>query len=134
MGTWGAGSFENDTAADWAASLEQSEGYDMVEQALVPIGQGAGLDDPYDTEVAIAAAEVVAVAMGHPGPNVPGGVRGWVSRMGPPPSSLPGEAIRAVMAVRDASELREMWEEQDAEPWLEETAGLLQRLGGGEGA
>jgi hypothetical protein len=128
MGTWGAGSFENDTAADWLTQLSGASDYGVVEGALASIERGEGLDDPYDTEVAIAAAEVVATGAGEPGPNVPPEVTAWTARAGPPPQGLREIASRAVHAVRDASELREMWEEQEARPWLEATADLLRRL------
>jgi hypothetical protein len=129
MGTWGAGSFDNDTAADWVYGLERASGYAWVEETLAPVARGEHLDDPYDGEVAIAAAEVVATAGGFPGPNVPPEVHAWAAREGVPPAPLRSLAARAVRAVRDASELRAMWDEQSPEPWLEATADLVRRLG-----
>ena len=41
MGTWGAGAFENDAAADWAFALKDGEGPEYVLEAIERVAQFA---------------------------------------------------------------------------------------------
>ena len=71
MGTWGVGSFENDQAGDWVLDLEESTGFEFLEQTLRKV---TSLGDEYleaaDSESAIAAAETLACLRGNPGENL----------------------------------------------------------------
>ena len=58
MGTWDIGSFDNDTALDWAADLSRSQGDELLLTSL-DLRDFDEIDSP-DAVIAIAAAEVVA--------------------------------------------------------------------------
>jgi hypothetical protein len=66
MGSWGAGSFQNDGALDWLAELN-ADGIRAVRKALTFVANAPprSLLDVDDGCFAIAAAEVVAAARGH---------------------------------------------------------------------
>lgn len=64
-GAWGVGSFENDDAADWSSACSQSLGIGPVVRALNDVFSPGYLEAPQAAE-AIAAAEVVAAALGRP--------------------------------------------------------------------
>src|SRR6478752_5559784 len=76
MGAWEAGPFENDTAMDWVADLERT-GAHAVRTALSVAADGY-VEAPVGEEV-VAAAEVVASALGEPGPKLPEAVRRWIA-------------------------------------------------------
>lgn len=72
MGSWGAGIYENDSAADWAAWLAKSEGFSRIEAAFSALRGEADEADPNavvfvdadDAIHAIAAADIVARLLG----------------------------------------------------------------------
>lgn len=61
MGAWGAGSFDNDTACDWAEALKRVDNLSLIAGAL---GRVLDTDHDYlDSDVAskgLAACEVLA--------------------------------------------------------------------------
>ena len=68
MGTWSAEVFGNDEACDWLGQLEQTEDFALVAETLDEV-LAAG-DEYLEIDVAhpaLAAAEVVAQALGRPG-------------------------------------------------------------------
>lgn len=150
MGTWDAGSFQNDTALDWAGRL--SEGGDMsaVRTALVRVLEerrserpsfigrliGCRIVAPYlEAHVAsegLAAAEIVAFYLGHPDQHFPDYLREWASRHS---NSLTPELItlarQAVFTIKTNSELKDLWEEGNgivAPKWHAAIADLERRL------
>ena len=71
MGAWGAGSFENDTAMDWAGEVGSVADIEAVLDSLA----GHDTNTPIDADDAsrfVAAAEAVAVLMGRVAADVPG--------------------------------------------------------------
>ncbi|MFZ6874080.1 DUF4259 domain-containing protein [Undibacterium sp. Di27W] len=78
-GAWGPGSFENDTALDWVASCIRKPGIAALEAALTLPAQSQTIEDD-DGIPAIAAAEVVAAAMGKPARQLPAELRDWLVR------------------------------------------------------
>lgn len=137
MGAWGAGSFENDDAADWAGRLVATSNLGTVSSALEAATESAGyLDAPRAAE-ALAAAEVVAALLGHPAATLPDGVAAWVrerrqSETPPPdPRPLAVAATLALDVIENGSELRELWDEAggaDAEAWRRTVYDLRARL------
>jgi len=130
MGAWGAGSFENDDAMDWVIELAASSGDAVLHEALVPI---ASSEDRYleapDCSVAIAAAEAVAAARGHPSESLPEEVAGWVDAKPIVATELAVLARTAVERIVDKSELRDLWDESDsAEAWQDAMTDLRKRL------
>jgi len=140
MGAWGTGNFENDTAMDWVGDLREGGGADRVEQALKQVtdAESAKDLDPDEGCAALAAAEVVAIAMGHP-PSVDppdqetvDGLRTWAIDH-PQVGVLAPIARRAVDRVaQPGSKLRELWfeDDDDAQAWTKVLDDLRARLVG----
>ena len=133
MGTWGADTFENDTACDWAYSLEDVDDLALVEAALTAVlDEEEYLDADLGCE-ALAACEVVARLRGNFGTRnaSTGSVDEWVNtHPQEPPPALVQLAHRAIDRVTQAdSELRQLWDSAGAEPWLAAVESLRRRLG-----
>jgi hypothetical protein len=137
MGAWGAGSFENDTAMDWAGSVRSLED---VRQPLVQLkavtdaaveGRPLDIDADLACEV-IAAAETVAMLMGRKVPDFPEELAQTLAGAGEPDSLLYHQARNSVCHVMRSSELAELWEEAAAESgvneWHAAITGLIDRL------
>src|SRR3954471_20098820 len=132
MGAWDAGSFQNDTALDWAGSLSESGDIAAVRTALVRVLEERRSDRPsfmgrllgrrtvapyLEAHVAsegVAAAEIVAFWLGHPDKHFPDYLRDWATRHSEPLS--PGFialARQAVSTIKTKSELKDLWVESD---------------------
>ena len=127
MGAWGSGSFENDTALDFAggvesvADLENAFDLDGVEE----------IDADMACEM-VAAAECVAAMRGHPLKDMPDDLAERVAAFGKPSMALFDQARDRVSAVMGGSELTELWAE--AEPDVKAAfnaamTDLMERLG-----
>ena len=140
MGAWGTGNFENDTAMVWVGDLQEGGDADRVEAALKQVidpDSAAELDADEGCR-ALAAAEVVAVAMGHP-PSVDppdqetiDDLRTWAIDH-PQVGVLAPIARRAVDRVaQPGSELRELWfeDDDDGKAWTKVLDDLRARLVG----
>ena len=117
MGTWSHEPFGNDSACDWAYELEGKKEYAIVAQA---IRAAVGGDDDLDADVAveaIAAAEVLAKALGRGTQSdaYTEEVDAWLKSVkSPPPAELVAQARVALdLTLAPGSELRELWEEGD---------------------
>ncbi len=134
VGSWGAASFENDTASDWFYTVEEAPDPGAV--------MAAAIDDALSTaeclEVdacceAIAAAELCAACAGHPPSRLPDRIQAWVeAHPHRPHAEEIAQAVQAVSRVRAESELREHWDEVTNDPhseWLAEVDDLLCALG-----
>lgn len=128
MGAWGAGVFDNDDALDWIDQLENG-GATALTEAFAAIADADAYVDASDASMALAAAEVAAAARGRPAADLPGEVEAWVKLNGASvaPDVIP-LAMDAVRRVREDSELRELWEEQDPSEWYAAVDDLLGRL------
>jgi len=129
MGAWGHESFANDDAMDWVAELE-AEGLPAVGRALAAVEDLAGeyLEAPACSS-AVAAAEVVAALRGRPAADLPEEVANWVAAHPSGSEELVQAARRAVDAITNRSELRELWEEvPDYELWRGAMTDLRGRL------
>jgi hypothetical protein len=128
MGAWGTGAFDNDGARDWIGELEDG-GITAIESALDDAIRSSDLSAPTDVE-AIAAAEVVAAAIGRPLPGLSEDIAALVAHLAP--SVTPEHTARARTAVErvlNASELAELWEEtDDADTWRGLVEDLIERL------
>ncbi|HUC43222.1 MAG TPA: DUF4259 domain-containing protein, partial [Candidatus Sulfotelmatobacter sp.] len=87
------------------------------------------LDSP-DCATALAAAEVDAALNARGADDLPDGVKLWVSeRLGRLPSGVAEQARRAVAAVLEGSELKDLWDDSDAgSVWRAGVENLLRRL------
>jgi hypothetical protein len=135
MGAWGMGIFDNDTACDWAYSLEESNDLSVVEDAIETV---LSVDSDYleapDAEEALAACEVIARLRGNFGDrnSYTETVDNWVSGNS---LKVPRELIEKAKAaiariISDSSELAELWTESgDYEEWKHNIDNLLSRIG-----
>jgi hypothetical protein len=151
MGSWGAGSFENDWALDWLADFRQCEDVDFVRTALRRVVEHGGtkqypasiilrlLGRPHRTDwldahvaaQALAAAEIVAAWRGHPAAKLPRDLPTWLKQHATlsQPDLVP-LARKAVTIVKTNSELKDLWQEVDADTWQNAVEDLEQRLDG----
>jgi|SRR5262245_15364262 len=136
MGAWGSGIFENDTASDWALTLEESTDPSLIADTLKSVLEIGGqyLEAPI-AEEGLAAAEAVARMNGQWGTRdaYTEPMDRWIARYNQPPS---GELVRNAIAVIDRvlsqpSELLELWTEVDeCRSWSASLADLRARLNG----
>jgi hypothetical protein len=134
MGTWGIGTFENDTACDWAYELEKVKDLSVIERALDEVlNVGAEYLDSHEAVEALAAAEVIARLKGNPGIGCgyTETVDQWVetNRLAPP-QALIEKSLKAIERVLfRPSELLELWgETEDFTVWEESVKDLSKRL------
>lgn len=132
MGAWGSGSFENDTALDWASEVRSMADVRGPFDRLDALTDGA---DPLDVDLAselIAAAETVAMLMGRTIPGFPEGLRERLQGAGKPDDPLVERAREALFPVLRNSELALLWEEgteeSGANEWHIAITGLVDRL------
>ena len=134
MGAWGEKAFENDSALDWLAEFE-GQGVPALRSILSTVAQTEEDDhlDMDDGAPAIAAAEIVAAALGHGRDRVPQRVNTWLdANAGAILAEDVVPARRAVERVLAAnSELRALWDDSGPHTaWNADTRVLLIRLGG----
>ena len=137
MGAWGSGSFENDTAMDWAAGVESVADVRKPFERLKAETDAHGADPELvvDSDFAcelLAAAETVAMMLGRRIPDFPADLAKRLAGAGEPDSLLFHQARNAVLHVMRHSELAELWEEAapdgEANEWLAELTRLIDRL------
>ena len=131
MGAWDAGSFDNDTACDWAGGLENTTDLSMVLEALAQV-----LDDAPDYveadagSNAIAACEVIARLKGNWGTKnaYTESVDKWVlthpQKVPPDLAARAGQALDRILAPQ--SELEELWEQNPE--WIAAVVDLRKRV------
>jgi Domain of unknown function (DUF4259) len=128
VGAWGSGSFENDTALDWAAGVQSIDEVHGPFERLKAVGSG-DVDADLACEV-VAAAETVAMLMGRKSPDFPDDLAERIS--GELDSRVYDQARSALIQVMRNSELAELWQEGAEETgnneWLESLTGLIERL------
>lgn len=114
MGAWGPRSFENDVAVDWIGDLSEWSTFGGVAGALdAVIADKAEYLDADVCEEGIAAAEIVAATAGAPSRDLPDEAAAWARGKPRPDATLIAKAIDMIGAVREKSELRELWENSD---------------------
>jgi hypothetical protein len=135
MGTWGAGTLDNDTAVDWMYGLGEVFDLSLIEGTLdrALAAGGEYLEAP-DAEEALAAAEAVARMLGNFGVrnDYTQTMDDWVTYMNRlPPPDLVTKAQRIVARIQQQpSELLERWSKSDkSEVWSRSLADLAMRLG-----
>ncbi len=144
MGAWGAGSFENDIASDWAADLADGGDIDMVRDTLYTAAACPAeeyLESDEGAE-ALAAAEVVAAAKGRPlgaiamGSSGPHALAWAKAHPAAGKADLVALALDALDRVEGAeSELSELWAAElgagaGSREWFGEVEDLRNRLAG----
>lgn len=130
MGAWGAGSFENDDALDWASKLETAEDSRILGATLDRVKRCAGGElEAWACAEALAAAEVVAALRDQPAEELPQEVESWVeSKRGRHERDLSPLALEALGRIRADSELKSLWQESGDEEWTQGLDDLERRL------
>lgn len=133
MGAWGHRAFDNDTANDWAYNLEAVEDLSLVEAAFTELEEvGTNYLDQDIACNALAACEVLARCLGHPGYTdaYTEKVDAWVAahKLTPSPSLLARAAKAIDRVLGQESELRELWEDAGDDDWRRSVEELRQRL------
>ena len=131
MSPTGVRPFDDDAAADWAASLIESGSVDSVaETLLAALFDGNEYLEAPDCSRAVAAAEVVAALNGRGSSDLPEEIRAWAAtRLGSADAGLLSAASRAIAAVMTDSELQALWEESDRyAEWRDRMSDLSRRL------
>jgi uncharacterized protein (DUF2126 family) len=133
MGAWGVLAFDNDDANDWAYGLDEVNDLSLVESALQEVeAVGTEYLELPTASNALAAAEVLARLRGRPGYTnaYTEKVDQWVAahQIAPDPGLINRAEAAIDRIVGSDSELRQVWEEADLEPWLKAVSGLRARL------
>ena len=136
MGAWGPGSFENDTAMDWAAGVQSVDDVRKPFEKLkrdTDAHKAEGdlvLDADFACEL-LAAAEAVAMMLGQRSRDFPEELAQRLADAGEPDNLLFHQARNAVLHVMRNSELAQLWQEaalDNLNEWLGEMTGLIDRL------
>lgn len=129
-GAWGHESFENDSALDWVENFFKPDGVVAVERAISHVTTRKGYLDVDAASAAVAAAETLAIARGHPGRNIPPDVEAQAKRMpAKRVTSLLPPARLALDRVLADSELKELWADSpDYAAWRKAVEDLKARL------
>jgi hypothetical protein len=134
MGAWGTGVFDNDTACDWAYSLEESDDLSVVEAAVDKVlATGSGYLEAPDAEEGLAAAEVVARLQGNFGEknSYTETVNSWVdkNKIKVPPE-LAKKALATIERIlSEPSEIVELWTESgEVDAWKSSIESLRSRI------
>lgn len=131
MGAWGAGTFDNDDAADWADELLGSADLTPARQALAATTDSDDWLEIPEGARAVAAAAAVAASFDGDMRGLPEEVVEWLEdHAGAGTLADARLAIDALERVASVdSELREVWlEAANGSAWVEEIARLAYRL------
>jgi hypothetical protein len=122
MGAWGHTNFDNDTAQDFVAEVEEG-GIDRIISAIEVINtveEDAHLDADLCTE-ALAAIEYIATAKDRMAEDFPEDAEDWVQPNKSTILSVGGiiaKSQQAIDRIKKNSKLKEFWEEnKDIEKW-----------------
>ena len=112
MASWGAGSFENDTAMDWLSALTADNAVDPVVEALEAVLEDTGVVNERSGCEALAAAELVASLNPEEATVLPDEVHRWLKRQKLKPT---GQLVRLAKAAvkqvgSENSELCKHWQ------------------------
>ena len=133
MGAWGADTFDNDTAGDWAYGLEAVDDLSLVRETFDHVlAVGDDYLDADEASEALAACEVIARLKGNFGVRnaYTEPVDNWVENHN---SLSIAELINPALAVINRvltapSELLELWEDEDATEWRNAVEDLRKRV------
>jgi hypothetical protein len=132
MGAWSAEPFGNSEALDWLTDLIDEHDMYFIHNTLEIIAELSPSEKPeaWDCICAVAAAEMVAAALGKPGKSLPNEAREWLDAYAFEADDEAKElANKAVARVEAESELRDAWEESgESADWYRSLADLKARL------
>ena len=133
MGAWGIGTFENDTACDFAAEVAEEGGLVVLEQALDRVLAATNYLEAPDAQEGLAAADIVARLNGSPGSRTAytAKIDAWVERSKMTPSEILIEKARRSITriLTEPSELLELWQDSgDFGVWKRSVEDVSRRL------
>jgi Domain of unknown function (DUF4259) len=122
MSSWGCGPFDNDTAADFAADLDEAPEparLGMLHAALTAVDTGGDYVDGARAEVALAAAALVAHDL-KGGEEFQSQHYGPTSRLPPIPKDLISLAVDVVdRLINGENDVKRYWgESSEADNWF----------------
>ena len=126
MGTFGGGSFENDEALDFVATVQSSGDISAVFSAM-PKDPEISVDAD-EAQRIIAAVDCVATMMGRPAEDIPASLEKRVAKLGAPPPELVEIARDSLSRILRSSELADLWAEDDPKPFNRAMTLLIDRL------
>ncbi len=127
MGVYGPYFDENDDAADWLEDFADAPDWQRIDEALAVIDADY-LEAP-EAAQALAAAEIVAAALGKPSPRLDIEVADWAAEEEDGAKERRQSAILALDRVREDSELQELWQDADEySVWLASINETMARL------
>jgi hypothetical protein len=129
MSAWTSGLFDNDDALDFIDDLAEAPEWRTVVQALDYVTKQAGYLEAPEGQIAVAAAAIVAAAVGDV-TILPDNHRELKAALRAPPEGAVALARSALArVVAPASELDELWQEGDEhDAWLTQIAALQTTL------
>jgi hypothetical protein len=139
MPGWGTNSFENDDAQNFLAALSTKQPTDLKQILSQAAGHDSYLQAP-EASIAIAAAEVVAIATGNSPQTIPRQIeeqiQEWIGKIeGAPSAEMLELARRAVNKVRLNSELKDLWlQAEGLNDWSRSLRDLEERHGDSTGS
>jgi hypothetical protein len=130
MGTWGAGPFDNDHAADFAGDLDEAppeQRIDLIVRALNAVLAPGDNTISRVADPAVAAAALVAAQLPGGPPADP--IYGPDEPLPPMPHELTTLAAAVLdRVIADDSEVKRLWDEGADHRWLDEIARLRTAL------
>jgi hypothetical protein len=129
MSAWASGLFDNDDALDFIDDLAEAPDWRTVVQALDYVTKQSGYLEAPEGQIAVAAAAIVAAAVGDV-TILPDNHRELKVALGAPPEGAVALARSALArVVAPASELDELWQEGDEhDAWLTQISALQTTL------
>ncbi|HVK51165.1 MAG TPA: DUF4259 domain-containing protein [Pseudoxanthomonas sp.] len=133
MGAWGLGSFDNDDAADYLASVTDSGDLSLLREAIDNVLTSTEFVEAPDACRAIVAAEVLAAALGRPTAAAlqQETLKRWVAHIRPGVEPALAQHAHDALAriLAPNSELLELWEDtDDLSEWQATVTELMQQL------
>ena len=129
MSAWTSGLFDNDDALDFIEDLSEAPDWRTVVQILDHVTKTAGYLETPEGQIAVAAAAIVAAAVGD-ATILPDPYLELKAALGAAPDGAVALARSALArVVAPASELDELWQEgDDHDAWLTHIATLQTTL------
>ena len=127
MGAWGIHFTENDGALDFLGDVADSRDWSLVAACLTDYVDNGGYDD---ADMAIAAGELVAAAIGKASPLLDPELAAWALQHAGEAAAIQPLARTATELALSKSELNELWSEaEEYSDWQATLGELISRFG-----
>jgi hypothetical protein len=132
MGAWSHEPFGNDDANDWAYGLEDVTDLSLIDETLDRVLEAEEYLEAPEASEAVAAVEVLAKLLGKgtQTDTYTEKVDEWVKSLSVQPNAAiltkANNALERILG--ENSELRELWEEGDAQEWQSSIATLQRAI------